>query len=433
MNSSTALVVSHGLFLNQAARLARDFGKVYLYTPGAEATNFPTMSIGMIGHGLPGVERVDSIFGPHFDEVDTFVFSDLYWGDLQVYLESLGKNVWGSRKGEELEIYRECCKEEMAKVGLPVQPWKKLVGVTALRAHLKSHENQFVKIDRFRGNFETFKSVSYELSEVKLDEIAHQLGGFQEMAEFVVEDEIPDAVEVGIDTFCIDGEWPSGALVGIEVKDLGLLGRFLPWQKIPEPIRRWNERMGPTLGKYNYRGWVSTEIRIGKDLEPYMIDATCRSPSPPSELLQEFYSNFSEIIWGGSQGIVVNPVPAAEYGVQVLLKSAWAEKNWQPVEYPEEFAPQIKLFNAVDIDGKHFVVPQDEELQEIGAVIGYNTHNPIAGPVPGPIPGKGSCIFLHVWDSPPKGTTGCVALSRENLKTLLGWLSFDCLPRICIL
>jgi hypothetical protein len=129
--------------------------------------------------------------------------------------------------------------------------------------------------------------------------------------------------------------------------------------------------MGTTLGKYNYRGWVSTEIRIGKDLEPYMIDATCRSPSPPSELLQEFYSNFSEIIWGGAQGAVVDPVPAAEYGVQVLLKSAWAEKNWQPVEYPEEFAPQIKLFNAVDIDGKHFVVPQDEELQEIGAVIGW--------------------------------------------------------------
>ena len=371
MNNSTALVVSHGLFLSQAARLARDFKRVLLYTPGSEAVNFPTMNIGMIGTGLPGVERVDSIFGPHFDEVDCFVFADLYWGDLQVYLESLGKNVWGSRKGEELEIYRECCKEEMAKVGLPVQPWKKLVGITALRSHLKAHENQFVKINRWRGNFETFKSVSYELSEVKLDEIAHQLGGFQEVAEFVVEDELPDCVEVGIDTFTIDGEHPAGALVGIEVKDLGLLGRFLPWDKIPEPIRRWNEKMGPTFAKYGYRGWVSTEIRIGKDLAPYMIDATCRSPSPPSELLQEFYTNFSEIIWGGAQGSVVDPIPAAEYGVQVMLKSPWAEKNWQPVEYPDEFAPQIKLFNAVDVDGKHYVVPQDEELQEIGAVIGW--------------------------------------------------------------
>lgn len=367
----TALVITHGLFASQAARLARDFGRVLLYTPGGEAVSFPTMNHGLIGEGIPGVELVNSIFGPHFDEVDLFCFSDLYWNDVQLYLESIGKNVWGARKGEELELYRHLCKEEMERVGLPVQPWKYLVGVTALRAHLKAHENQYVKINRWRGNFETFKSISYDLSSVKLDEIAHQLGGFQETAEFVVEDELPDCVEIGTDTFCIDGRYPAGTLVGIEVKDLGYVGQFVAWDKIPEPLIRWNEKIGPTLAKYGYRGDVSNEIRIGKDLEPYMIDATCRSPSPPSELCQEFYTNWSEIRWEGAQGNVVDPIPAARFGVQVILKSAWAEKNWQPVEYPDKYARQIKLFNPVDIDGKHYVVPQDEELQEIGAVIGW--------------------------------------------------------------
>jgi hypothetical protein len=367
----TALVVTHGLFTSQAERLARDLGKVLLYTPGGEAVSFPTMNHGMLGTGLTGVERVDSIFGPHFDEVDCFVFADLYFGDLQVHLESIGKQVWGSRLGEELEIYRDLCKQEMEKYGLPCQPWKKVVGMDALRAHLKAHENQFVKINRWRGNFETFKSVSYDLSEVKLDEIEHGLGGFKDIAEFVVEDELPDCVEVGIDTFTVDGEHPDGALVGIEVKDLGLLGRFLPWGKIPEPIRRWNEAMAPTFAKYGYRGWISNELRIGADKEPYMIDATCRSPSPPSELCQEFYSNFSEIVWAGAQGEIIDPVPAAEYGVQVILKSPWAEKNWQPVRYPEKYARQIKLFNPAVVNGARYVVPQDEELQEIGAVIGW--------------------------------------------------------------
>ncbi len=366
----TALVCTHGLFISQAQRLARDF-RVLLYTPGAEATSFPSMNIGLIGSGLPDVERVDSIFGDHFDSVDLFVFPDIYFADEQLYLESIGKKVWGSRRGEELELYRDLCKKAMERLGLPVQPWKKLVGISALREYLGTHDNQYVKINRWRGNFETFKSVSGELSEVKLDEIAHQLGGFQEIAEFVVEDELPDCVEVGVDTFCIDGKYPNASLVGIEVKDLGYVGRFVEWDKIPEPIRRWNDKMAPILAKYGYRGWVSNEIRIGTDLVPYMIDMTARSPSPPSELYQEFYTNFPQIIEAGARGEVVDPIPAGEYGVQVLLKSAWAEKNWQPVQYPDEFAQQIKLFNAVDVDGRHFVVPQDEELQEIGAVVGW--------------------------------------------------------------
>jgi L,D-peptidoglycan transpeptidase YkuD (ErfK/YbiS/YcfS/YnhG family) len=63
-------------------------------------------------------------------------------------------------------------------------------------------------------------------------------------------------------------------------------------------------------------------------------------------------------------------------------------------------------------------------LYEIGAVIGYNTENPI--------PGKGSCIFMHVWRSPIKGTAGCVALSYSDMKALANWLAFDRFPHILV-
>jgi D-alanyl-D-alanine dipeptidase len=39
-----------------------------------------------------------------------------------------------------------------------------------------------------------------------------------------------------------------------------------------------------------------------------------------------------------------------------------------------------------------------------------------------PVAGRGSCIFLHVWAGPGKGTAGCTAMDEENLKELLRWL-----------
>jgi hypothetical protein len=41
------------------------------------------------------------------------------------------------------------------------------------------------------------------------------------------------------------------------------------------------------------------------------------------------------------------------------------------VEFDPAKANQIKLFNPAVIDGKRYVVPQDEQMKEIGAVIGW--------------------------------------------------------------
>lgn len=37
-------------------------------------------------------------------------------------------------------------------------------------------------------------------------------------------------------------------------------------------------------------------------------------------------------------------------------------------------------------------------------------------------PGKGSAIFLHIWQGPNKGTSGCTAVSEENMLKILKWL-----------
>jgi hypothetical protein len=369
LKTKTVLVVANPLFVALAERLARDFKKVYLWVPFSGS--FPTMNAGMVGTGLEGVERVDSIFGPHFNSVDLFVFVDLYHAAEQIYLESIGKRVWGARNGEEMEVYREVAKKLMEQAGLPVNPWRIITGIDALREHLKANKDQHVKIDRWRGLTETFFSPNYETVEAKLDDIQHLLGGFKDVAEFIVEDDLPDRVEIGMDGYCIDGEFPKNLLVGIEVKDLGYVSEFVAWDAVPEPIRRWNERMAPYLATYGYRGFLSTEVRIGKDKVPYMIDLCARAGSPPSELYSEFYENFSEIVWHGAAGVLVEPKAKGKFGVQVVLKSSWASGHWQPVSYPPEFDRNIKLFNCVVVEGKRFVVPLDEEMSEIGAVIGW--------------------------------------------------------------
>lgn len=65
-----------------------------------------------------------------------------------------------------------------------------------------------------------------------------------------------------------------------------------------------------------------------------------------------------------------------------------------------------------------------DDLYKYGAVIEYNT-NPVKA-------GKGSAIFLHVWPGSDRPTAGCVALSEENIKTLLGWLDQSKRPHIRI-
>ena len=364
----TCLVYDNGLFIEQARKFAKTFKRVLYYCPWESA--FPKMNNGMIGFGYPEIELVDSIFGPHFDEIDLFHFPDLNAGPLQEHLVKLGKTVWGSRTGECMELQRQGMKRILDALDLPVGEFTSIKGMANLRAFLKDNEHVHVKIDKWRGSFETFRSSNYKEVEPKLDEIEFQLGAFKHITEFTVEDDLADMVEVGTDGWSIDGEYPTELIAGIEIKDKGYLSIFTEYKKIPEVVRRFNDRMKPVFKAYHYRGFFSTEVRIGQEMEPYMIDFCSRSPSPPNELYQEQYDNLAECVWYGANGVVVEPKPKAKYGAEIMLHSSWADRGWQPVEIPEEIRDFVKLRNCALINGREYVIPQAVGLPEIGAVIG---------------------------------------------------------------
>jgi L,D-peptidoglycan transpeptidase YkuD (ErfK/YbiS/YcfS/YnhG family) len=66
---------------------------------------------------------------------------------------------------------------------------------------------------------------------------------------------------------------------------------------------------------------------------------------------------------------------------------------------------------------------RDVQQYRRGAVVQYNA---------AATPGAGSCIFLHIWGGPSKGTAGCTAMSAADLDVLLRWLSPSLNPRLVI-
>lgn len=367
----SVLVYDLGLFVETAVRLARDFGKVYYYCPGAEATT-PQSNPMMTGLGIPGVKTVD-YWQDIIDDVDLVVFPDVSSGPVQMdMVKKYGKRVWGSRMGEKLELDREWTKILCKNLGLHVGRYEVVTGIEGLQKYLATHKNQWVKVSRVRGDCESFFAKDLRHAQPKIDEMNHTLGPIKSRKmEFVCEDSIDDAVEVGYDGYSVDGLFPKSAVCGIEVKDKGYIGIFEPEGQMPKQIRDMNAALAPVLADFGYKNFFAVEARITEDGIPWVIDPCCRQGSPPSELLLEMYTNLADIFWYGSEGKCIDPVPRAKWGAELIIESNWAEKNWQPIDFPKKYRDQIKVrFLTVD-DGEYYCVPQVVGCNGIGSVVGW--------------------------------------------------------------
>lgn len=359
--------VDNGLFVDFARKVAPAFGKADYYCP--YESYCPRSNQLIIGDGFDEMERIKHVL-LDCDDVDLWCFLDLYHFDLQLYLEEHGARVWGARSGEELELYRWEFKQYLKKIGLPVQKCEHVTGMDDLRELLKVSKNKFVKTSFVRGDFETFRHDEYTLSEPRLDELEHVLGPLKRDYEFVVEDEIPDAVEVGYDGFTVDGSYPAHGMVGVEVKDIGMLSAVRPYEKLPEPVRKVNAVLSETLKKYDYRGFLCTEIRWNKEKKPYLIDPCCRLGSPSNELLQELFSGWPQTLWDGAGGELTSPKPSAMFGACAVIHSEWSTENWQAIHYPKELDQFVKLRFHCKIDGVNYTAPQPVGCPAPGIVVG---------------------------------------------------------------
>ncbi len=66
-----------------------------------------------------------------------------------------------------------------------------------------------------------------------------------------------------------------------------------------------------------------------------------------------------------------------------------------------------------DWHSSEIMLMKDNEYS-MGIVIDHNT--------PSAKPGGGSCVFMHIWKGPGVGTSGCTAMTPENMDTVIHWL-----------
>jgi len=361
----TLCVVDGGIFLSMAVHLAKYFKKVYYYTEWR--VTYPKTNDIMIGEDIPEIERINFLFDK-IDEIDLFFFPYIYNSDLQLHLESLGKRVFGSRRGDELELYRVEMKELMKKLELPVNDYKVIKGIDNLRKYLKANDNKYIKVSFTRGDFESFKSPSYKLIEPVLDDLAVELGVSKNTKEFIVEEPVNAVSEIGYDGYCIDGKYPSKGYNGIEIKECGFITILKDYKDLPKEITEFNEKIAPTFENYGYKNFFSTEIRVTDKKKAYMIDFTARLPSPPSELYQLLYANLPDIIWYGAEGELIEPETTAKFGVQVTMNCLFADKNPTPIYFPKKYKDNIKLRDYTIIDGITYIIPRKVEQHNIGWV-----------------------------------------------------------------
>lgn len=358
-------VVDHGLFIPLALRLAKTFKRVLYHSP-CEA-GFPLLAPFLIGD-FPPVERCND-FWPIKHDIDLFVFPDIGYSGLQLELVSQEFPVWGSRGGDSYEVSRVKFLRTLERLKLDVAPYEIVTGLSALRDYLKANDDKFIKISRYRGLMETWHHATFETSRGQLDRLAVKCGPFQESIPFIVMDPIDTTIELGGDTHCVSGQWPSIMLQGYEWKDQGYLGAVTRRDEMPEQIQEVMDAFGPLLGAENYANSFSMELRIDGD-KSYFIDPCCRGPLPGSGAQLEAWENIDEIIYGGAQGECVDPIPKedAAFVAEAVLKAKCDHGAWTEIEVPEAALDYCRFGNCCLAPDNSTVAfpPSDDHGSEVG-------------------------------------------------------------------
>lgn len=266
---------------------------------------------------------------------------------------------------EDYEYRRGVFCDTLREVGLAVAPYKECVGVTELREYLTERDDQWVKVE-MRGDRETWHHENIAISTPILDAIAYYYGPVKEDVSFYVFESIDTDVEASYDGYMVssrDGkpQFPDAAFLSYETKNQASILHCVDYNSLSDPVHMVNDRFGPLLAKRNLRSQFGTEIKVAGDNEEdvFFLDATCRQPSPPGEMLCEMVLNWGEIMWHGSEGDLVEPEIAKPFGAQVILYSNWAGTNHLPVEVPSDIAQWVKLGDCYKKDGLDWVVPRE--------------------------------------------------------------------------
>lgn len=361
----TFCVPDGGLFLPIAFCLAEKAKRVIVWSP--DKRQFPSLSQGIIGDGFEQIECTLD-FWPMLKEIDCFAFPDIGQAGLQLHLESQCKAVWGSRDADSIELDREKFLDILKSTGLDVPTYRIFEGLSELAHHLENTEDVYIKISRWRGDLETTHWRNWKVDNGLLDCWACKFGPAKELIRFLVFNAIDTDLEIGGDTYGVDGKWPKVMLNGYEWKDKSYFGAVTKTKEMPEQIQAVLEAFGPVLAPYRYRNQWSMEVRV-KDDKAYFIDPTCRGGLPSTASQMALWTNLPEIIWHGANGELIDPEYEDEFAMECVLSSKSDKHTWGVVDIPDELKPHVNLGSCCEIDGCSAFPPDDSHGDEIGWLV----------------------------------------------------------------
>lgn len=112
------------------------------------------------------------------------------------------------------------------------------------------------------------------------------------------------------------------------------------------------------------------------------------------------------------------------FGTTPRAEAAWLKMPYLQLEESTECVDDVNSGKYNQIVDRYKVGVFDwkssEKMLEVGeqyswgVTVAHNSNPPERG--------KGSCIFLHIWKAPDSGTSGCTAMERSELETVLRWL-----------
>lgn len=261
---------------------------------------------------------------------------------------------------ERYEYDRELFLKTLKEVGLPCPEYKVCIGLSALAEFLKDNEDWWIKME-LRGDDETWRHRNWILSQRKLESLAYRYGPFKEALKFVCVKHIDSKVEVAYDGFMVTSpsgkvQFPKLAFQGYEDKNKAHILAVTEYENLCEQVTTTNELFAPKLADKYFRSAWGTEIKVTDD-SFFFLDATCRAPSPPGEIVLELVKNLGEFMWQGSAGNLIELETEKPFASQVTLYSPWASGNFETFQIPKEVRRWIKFYAPCQTEEGISVVP----------------------------------------------------------------------------
>ena len=365
------LIPDNGLFTGVAQHLAQWYGKVFYCRPTAGA--FLKGSQPAIGKGLPEIEWVEDA-EEYYDKVDEIFYPDINFGSRAISLLRDGYKVVSPLGGERAELdkifFLEECKKYIKKhpgknMAVP-RTWQ-VTGLDEAYEFLKDKKERFwlKGADKNRGDWETDKhDGDIFQTEILFDDKRAELGTKRSKdIVILIQEDIPDAIEIGVDGFRFGSELADWGACGIEEKATFYIAKFF---KRPPPI--FNDSLaGLGAAIYGnaggYQGPYSNENRITKNGKVNLLDECTRCGNPPtSGLLKALGKQYALAIHSLANGqMPAMKQPEHSHFAEIILASNWHIKHELHLpEIPKHLSEWMVIRNQTRRDnGQRYCIQND--------------------------------------------------------------------------